>query len=337
MKVLVTGGAGYIGSHTVLELLGNTHDVLIVDDFSNSNPVVLDRMRQLSNRNFAFSEMNVLDGDRLKQSFLEFRPDAVIHFAGLKVITDSVADPLNYYSSNMQGAFRLLEAMEASGCKQLVFSSTANIYGEPQYLPVDENHRIDPSSPYGRTKYFIEELMRDWAYANAGRHVISLRYFNPIGAHASGLIGEDSDDIPPNLMPYISQVAVGELDELKVFGNDYPTRDGTGVRDFIHVLDLAGAHVAALEKVADIDGFDAINVGTGKGTSVLELVAAFERVTGKTIPFSFAPRRPNDMPDVHADVKKAQTVMGWKARFDIDQMCRDTWNWQSKNPKGFAS
>lgn len=336
MRVLVTGGAGYIGSHTVLELLGQTHDVLIVDNFSNSNPVVVDRIKQLSNGNVEVENYNLLDTLALNKSFDGFRPDAVIHFAGLKIVGESTANPLAYYRENMQSTFSLLEAMERTACKSIVFSSSANIYGRPHYLPVDEAHPAAPTNPYGRTKYFIEEVLRDWAHAHSDAKVIALRYFNPVGAHASGLIGEDPSDVPTNIMPYISQVAVGRLEQVNVFGDDYETPDGTGIRDYLHVVDLATSHVAALDALAHIESFEAINVGTGTGTSVLELIHAFEKASGLSIPYRIAPRRENDMPSVYANVERAKTVLKWQSKFNVDDMCSSTWKWQKNNPNGYG-
>ncbi len=336
MRVLVTGGAGYIGSHTLLELLGAQHEICVVDNYSNSTPEVLDRVARLSNRGFARVTADIRDEDVLAATCRAFRPEAVIHFAGLKAVGESVEKPVLYYENNLQGTITLLKAMQEVGCRRILFSSSATVYGIPQYLPFDEAHPCAPVNPYGRTKFFIEEVLRDWALVEHGASAVLLRYFNPVGAHVSGLIGEDPAGIPNNLMPFISQVAVGRRPLVKIFGNDYETPDGTGMRDYIHVVDLAHAHVAALDYVARHVGADAINVGVGKGASVLEVIRAFEEVSGRKIPYEFAPRRPGDVAVSVADPSKANRLLSWEARFDLLDMCRSTWIWQTQNPGGYG-
>ena len=336
MKVLVTGGAGYIGSHTCLELLRSPHEVFVVDSLCNGNEEALKRVQLLSNRTLGFSKCDVRDAQALDRIFDQFKPDAVIHFAGLKAVGESVAEPARYYDVNVGGTAVLLGAMERAGCNNIVFSSSATVYGEPQYLPCDENHSLNPINPYGRTKLMCENLMQDWSIAMQGRHVVALRYFNPVGADASGLIGEDPNGIPNNLMPFISQVAVGRRECLQVFGDDYETVDGTGVRDYIHVVDLALAHVAVVEQMSSLAAFEAINIGTGDGLSVLQMVNEFEKQSGKTVKFQIAPRRPGDAPAVWADAAKALDKIGFKATRGIVEMCQDTWRWQDANPTGYT-
>lgn len=335
MKILVTGGAGYIGSHTCLELLKSGHDVLVVDSLYSSKKEALARVQRLSNRALEFSQTDVRDAQALNRLFDRFKPDAVIHFAGLKVIGDSVAEPATYYDVNVGGTATLLKAMEQSGCLNIVFSSSATVYGEPQYLPCDENHPLNPINPYGRTKFMGENLLEDWSCAKQGRHAVALRYFNPVGADASGLIGEDPNGIPNNLMPFISQVAVGRRECLQVFGDDYDTIDGTGVRDYIHVVDLAHAHIAAVEQINTLQPFEAINIGTGKGLSVRQMVQEFEKQSGKTVKLQISQRRPGDAPAVWADASKAYSKIGFKATRGVAEMCIDTWRWQSTNPTGY--
>jgi UDP-glucose 4-epimerase len=336
MKVLVTGGAGYIGSHTCLELLRSDYEVLIVDNLYNGSEEALKRVQRLSNRTLEFSECDVRDADLLDGIFAQFKPDAVIHFAGLKAVSESVAEPVRYYDVNVRGTATLLGAMERAGCASIVFSSSATVYGEPQYLPCDENHPLNPINPYGRTKLMGENLLQDWSIAKHSRHAVALRYFNPVGADASGLIGEDPNGIPNNLMPFISQVAVGRREYLQVFGDDYDTLDGTGVRDYIHVVDLAQAHVAAVEQLGTLGPFEVINIGTGKGLSVLQMVKEFEKQSGKTVSYQIDPRRPGDAPAVWADVAKAMIKIGFKATRGIDEICKDTWRWQDTNPTGYT-
>lgn len=336
MKILVTGGAGYIGSHTCLELLRSGHDVAVVDSLDNGDEEALARVQRLSNRSLEFRQCDVRDAQALDGIFDQFKPDAVIHFAGLKAVGESVAEPARYYDVNVGGTAILLGAMERAGCANIVFSSSATVYGEPQYLPCDENHPLSPINPYGRTKLMGENLLQDWTNAWQGRHAVALRYFNPVGADASGLIGEDPNGIPNNLMPFISQVAVGRRECLKVFGDDYETIDGTGVRDYIHVVDLAKAHVAAVEQMNNLQPFEAINIGTGEGLSVLQMVKEFEIQSGKAVRYQIGPRRPGDAPAVWADATKAINKIGFKAARGINEMCQDTWHWQSLNPTGFS-
>jgi len=336
MKVLVTGGAGYIGSHTCLELLRSGHEVSVVDSLYNGSKEALTRVQRLSNRSLEFSNCDVRDADGLDEIFVRFKPEVVIHFAGLKAVGESVAEPARYYDVNVGGTATLLGAMERAGCDNIVFSSSATVYGEPQYLPFDENHPLDPINPYGRTKLIGENLLQDWSNAKQGRHAVVLRYFNPVGADVSGLIGEDPNGIPNNLMPFISQVAVGRRECLQVFGDDYETTDGTGVRDYIHVVDLALAHVAAVEHISSLAVFEAINIGTGKGLSVLQMVHEFEKQSGKIVKFQIADRRPGDAPAYWADASLAAKKLGFIAKRRAPEMCRDTWIWQSQNPNGYT-
>jgi UDP-glucose 4-epimerase len=338
MNVLVTGGAGYIGSHTVIELLGAKHEVIIVDNFSNSSPEVLNRIATITGQKPRFYEGDVQDKKILNKIFQDNRIDAVIHFAGLKAVGVSVKEPLAYYRNNIDCTLSLLEVMKENGVKKLIFSSSATVYGQPEALPLTETSRVGVgiTNPYGRTKYMIEEILNDLLASDHQWAIISLRYFNPIGAHDSGLIGEDPKDIPNNLLPYISQVAVGKLDKLKIFGNDYDTPDGTGVRDYIHVVDLAKGHVAALEQFKPSNKIEVYNLGTGKGASVLEVLRAYEKACGKTIPYEIASRRPGDIGSYYADVTKARTELKWQAEKTLEEACADSWRWQSKNPDGYA-
>lgn len=336
MKILVTGGAGYIGTHTLLQLLRAQHEVLVFDNFSNSSPESLKRVKQLSNADFETCEGDIQDGKRLNEAFCGFKPDAVVHFAGLKAVGESSEKPLEYYAQNVSGTVELLKAMQRYGCGRIVFSSSATVYGEAQYLPYDEDHPLQPTNPYGRTKFFIEGIIRDWASARSEVSAVLLRYFNPVGADASGRIGEDPNGIPNNLVPYISQVAVGRLKHLNVFGADYETRDGTGERDYIHVEDLAKAHLAAIEYSERTNGCEAINVGTGQGATVLEMVASFENASNRSVPYEIGPRRDGDVARSVAAVKKAADLLHWKAEHGIDDMCKSTWRWQSDNPNGYG-
>lgn len=336
MKVLVTGGAGYIGSHTCLELLRLGHDVSVIDSLYNGSKQALTRIQRLSNRVLEFRKCDVRDAQSLDMVFDRFKPNVVIHFAGLKAANESVDDPARYYDVNVGGTATLLGAMERAGCLNIVFSSSATVYGEPQYLPCDENHPLEPINPYGRTKLIGENLLKDWSSAKQGRHAVALRYFNPVGADASGLIGENPNSIPNNLMPFISQVAVGRREQLQVFGDDYDTIDGTGVRDYIHVVDLAKAHVAAVEQMNNIQTFEAINIGTGNGLSVLQMVKEFEKQSGQTIRYQISQRRLGDAPEVWAEASKAIDKIGFKATRGIVEMCQDTWRWQSANPTGYT-
>jgi UDP-glucose 4-epimerase len=335
-RIFVTGGAGYIGSHTVLQLLCEGHEVCVFDNFSNSSPIALDRIRRLSNRDVRLAKGDIRSADALHRAMNDFAPDAVIHFAGLKAVGESNEKPLLYYDNNVSGSARLLESMDRTGCKRIVFSSSATVYGEPQYLPFDEDHPLGPTNPYGRTKAMVEAMMADWAAALTGVSAVLLRYFNPVGAHESGQIGEDPQGTPNNLMPFVAQVAVGRRDKLSIYGDDYETRDGTGERDYIHVQDLAAAHVAALDYAANNRGCEAINVGTGRGTTVRELVASYALASGRDIGTVIAPRRAGDVAASYAATDKAARLLGWTAKLDIDAMCASSWHWQSNNPEGYS-
>lgn len=337
MRVLVTGGAGYIGSHAILELLRAGHDVLSCDNYCNSSPEALKRVKRLANSDLSEVHLDVRDGSRLSAVMGEFGPDAVIHFAGLKAVGTSSAEPLDYYDNNVVGTLRLLHAMDLVGCKSMVFSSSATVYGEAQYLPYDEDHPLAPTNPYGRTKLMAERLISDWQHANDGSSAVLLRYFNPVGAHSSGEIGEDPTGVPDNLMPYVAQVACGRRPHLDVFGDDYGTRDGTGERDYIHVVDLARAHVRAIEYASTHPVCEPINIGTGKSYSVLELVKEFERVSGKLVPFQIAARRAGDVAKSFAATERARALLGWEATHSLTDMCRSNWKWQSRNPNGYGS
>lgn len=335
MTILVTGGTGYIGSHTVIELIANGHSVVIVDNLSNSTQEVLARLETITGHKIPFYEVDLRDSSSLDTLFSEQTIDAVVHFAGLKAVGESVADPLLYYQNNLDSTLVLLHTMRRHNVKQLVFSSSATVYGSAP-VPYQESYPAgrDIASPYGRTKYMVEEILSDLAASDNSFALTALRYFNPIGAHPSGLIGEDPNGIPNNLMPYVAQVAVGARDTLSIFGNDYDTIDGTGVRDYIHVTDLARGHVAALTKLTQ--GYHVYNLGSGKGTSVLELVHAFESASGQQIPYEFAPRRAGDLPEYYADVTLAARELAWQTELTVEDACRDTWNWQSKNPNGYS-
>ncbi|NRD76692.1 UDP-glucose 4-epimerase GalE [Bacillus sp. BRMEA1] len=335
MAILVTGGAGYIGSHTCVELLNAGYEIIILDNFSNSKPESLARIKEITGKDFKFYEVDLLDQTGLEDVFSSNSIDAVIHFAGLKAVGESVAIPLRYYHNNITGTLILCEVMKKFNVKNIVFSSSATVYGMPDQVPISEDFPLRATNPYGRTKLMIEEILRDVSVSDTDWSIALLRYFNPIGAHESGRIGEDPNGIPNNLMPFITQVAVGKLKELQVFGEDYPTVDGTGVRDYIHVVDLALGHIKALEKVMSSKGVEAYNLGTGTGYSVLEIVKAFEKSSGVTIPYKIAPRRPGDIAVCYAEPSKAQTVLGWTAQRGIDEMCRDSWRWQENNPYGY--
>ena len=334
MKVLVTGGAGYIGSHTCLELLQAGHEVLVVDNLSNGHEAALKRVQCITNCELQFMNADIRDSNSLDTIFNAFQPDSVIHFAGLKAVGESVADPLNYYNINVGGSISLLSAMSKVECNTIVFSSSATVYGEPQYLPYDEEHPTNPVNPYGRSKLMIENIIRDWTKVDSKRKGIILRYFNPVGAHESGQIGEDPIGIPNNLMPFIAQVAGGRRDYLNIFGNDYDTSDGSGERDYVHVVDLAIAHRSAVSQERLL-GFEVINIGRGKGTTVLELVKNFEKTTGIPIKFKYLPRRDGDLPIFWADTSKAFKRIGWKPERNIKNICEDTWHWHKKNPAGY--
>lgn len=337
MRILVTGGAGYIGSHTLVELLGQAHAVCVVDDHSNSSPAVLDRVRALSNGTVTAHVADLRDVPTLDTIMGDFRPDAVVHFAGLKAVSESTERPLAYYDVNVAGTLTLLRAMARVDCRRIIFSSSATVYGEPVYLPYDEAHPLAPTSVYGRTKLMVEQILTDWVATHPDMTAILLRYFNPVGAHASTQIGEDPSGIPNNLMPFIAQVAVGKRAHLSIYGDDYDTPDGTGLRDYIHVVDLARAHVAALDYAATATGVSAFNIGTGQSYSVRDMVAAFERVTGQPIATQVSPRRAGDIAAMQADVTRAANVLGWKATHDLDDMVHSTWGWQSANPNGYAT
>ncbi|XP_028774725.1 UDP-glucose 4-epimerase GEPI48 [Neltuma alba] len=338
-NVLVTGGAGYIGSHTVLQLLLGGYKVVVVDNLDNSSEIAIHRVRELAAEfedNLSFHKVDLRDRTALEKIFSSTQFDAVIHFAGLKAVGESVQKPLLYYDNNLIGTITLLEVMAAHNCKKLVFSSSATVYGWPKVVPCTEEFPLSAMNPYGRTKLIIEDICRDIYGADPEWKLILLRYFNPVGAHQSGNIGEDPRGIPNNLMPFVQQVAVGRRPALTVFGNDYNTVDGTGVRDYIHVVDLADGHIAALRKLKDPDiGCEVYNLGTGKGTSVLEMVRAFEKASGKKIPLVMAGRRPGDAEIVYASTEKAERELKWKAKYGIEEMCRDQWNWASKNPFGY--
>ncbi len=335
-RILITGGAGYIGSHTLLQLLREQHQALIIDNFSNSSPKVLGRVKRLANADFEIRDGDIRDFNRLDEIFSDFKPEAVIHFAGLKAVGESNTMPLKYYSHNVNGTLELLNVMQRHECRRIVFSSSATVYGEAKYLPYDEDHPLNPTNPYGRTKYFVEEIIRDWVASWDGASAVLLRYFNPVGADVSGEIGEDPNGIPNNLVPYISQVAIGRLKQLSVFGDDYDTRDGTGERDYVHVVDLARAHLAAIDFTSKKTGCEAINVGTGRGATVLEMVKAFEKASGRKLPYHIEQRREGDVARSVAAVSKAAELLGWKAEMGIDEMCESTWNWQERNPDGFG-
>lgn len=337
-KILVTGGAGYIGSHTCIALHEAGYEVVIYDNLSNSSQEAINRVSSLIGKPIEFIEGDIRDAVSLRQVFAAQPFFGVIHFAGLKAVGESVAKPLMYYDNNVSGTITLLKIMAEYEVKNFVFSSSATVYGDPEILPINEDSQRSCTNPYGQSKLTVEHILEDLAVSDNDWNLITLRYFNPVGAHPSGQIGEDPNDIPNNLMPYISQVAVGKLDQLSIFGNDYPTVDGTGVRDFIHVTDLAAGHVAALnylESQTPAVGFLPINLGTGKGTSVLELVTAFSEVSGKDIPFQFADRRAGDIASCYASADKAQELLGWQASLSITDMCQDSWRWQSMNPNGY--
>lgn len=336
MNVLVTGGAGFIGSHTCVELLGAGFSIVVVDNLSNSSPEALERVKKITGRDFPFYPYDLRDEDKLRQVFRENEIDSVIHFAGLKSVGESVAKPLSYYENNIGSTISLCKIMAEFGVSKLVFSSSATVYGPPRHIPIREEDPTGPTTnPYGETKLMIERILDDTRAAGTLSSVIILRYFNPIGAHESGLIGENPRGIPNNLLPYITQVSVGKLPYLQIFGNDYDTPDGTCIRDYIHVVDLARAHLAALRRLEKCDGTEIYNVGTGKGTSVLEIIRAFEEASGIRIPCQIAPRRPGDVPVNYSDPTLAERVLGWKAEYDIDRMCRDAYRWQKNNPDGY--
>lgn len=336
MRILVFGGAGYIGSHTCVELAARGHDLVVADNLCNSSPVVLERLRQITGVAPAFHKVDLRDREGTAALLAGGGFDAVLHFAALKAVGESCERPLDYFDNNITGTLNLLRAMQEAGVKRLVFSSSATVYGDPDRVPVTEDAPLRVTNPYGRTKLVMEQLIADLCAADPGFQAAVLRYFNPVGAHASGLIGEDPSGIPNNLMPYICQVAVGRRERLSIFGGDWPTVDGTGVRDYIHVLDLAQGHVRAIDYLAEHAGLLTVNLGTGRGYSVLEVVRAFEQASGRAVPYRIVDRRPGDIAQCYADPAHANRLLGWVARRDLAQMCADAWNWQRSNPQGYA-
>ena len=335
MTILVTGGTGYIGSHTVVQLLEAGHHVVVLDNLCNSKAQVIDRIGQITGNTPQFVVGDIRNRKLLKQLFADHAIEIVIHFAGLKAVGESVQKPLMYYENNVSGSIVLLEEMAAANVKSIVFSSSATVYGEPQFLPYTESHPLKPINVYGHSKLMVEQVLQDLTLSDPAWRVALLRYFNPVGAHHSGLIGEDPAGIPNNLMPFVAQVAVGKRAQLSVYGNDYDTKDGTGVRDYIHVDDLASGHLAALQYLQKNAGVLKVNLGTGQGTSVFELIHAFEKAANRKIPYEVVTRREGDLSEYYADAKYSKMVLGWQAQYDIDRMCVDTWRWQSQNPNGF--
>jgi len=335
MRVLVTGGAGYIGSHTCVELLKAGHEVFVVDNLSNGHEIALERVHHITNRELQFMNVDIRDTNALDNIFGTFKPEAVIHFAGLKAVSESVADPVKYYDVNVGGTISLLLSMSKAGCDNIVFSSSATVYGVPQYLPYDELHPTNPVNPYGRTKLIIEELIHDWVFTDKQRRGTSLRYFNPVGAHQSGKIGEDPHGTPNNLMPIVSQVASGRREYVQIFGSDYDTRDGTGERDYIHVVDLADAHLKALHCQPSLKPFEVLNIGNGNRITVLELIDNFQLASGVSINYQTSPRRVGDLSKFWADASRAFKLLNWEPKYTIENMCEDTWHWQIKNPFGY--
>jgi UDP-glucose 4-epimerase len=334
-KILITGGAGYIGSHTAVELMNAGHHVVIVDNLCNSSIRVLDRLKALCGEKFSFIQADVRDSAALDAVFTQHKISGVIHFAGLKAVGESVAQPVRYFDNNIGSTLTLLQAMDRADVRRIVFSSSATVYGDPEQVPITESSKLQVTNPYGRTKLMCEDILRDLQAADPRWHVAILRYFNPVGAHISGTIGEHPNGIPNNLMPFITQVAVGKREFLSIFGNDYPTPDGTGMRDYIHVVDLAQGHLAALRYLQEKQASITVNLGTGRGVSVQDLANTFSRVTGVAIPYQFVVRRPGDVASCFADTQLAETALGWKAQLDVDRMCADAWRWQSKNPEGY--
>ena len=336
MRILVTGGAGYIGSHTSVDLLETGYDLTVIDNLANSKAEALRRVQRLTGKTLDFYPVDLLDTNALSAAFAAHPVDAVIHFAAYKAVGESVAKPLEYYQNNVAGTINLLDVMRKHNCKNLVYSSSCTVYGEPKVVPITEDHPTAAAeSPYGWTKLMTEQIMRDLHHSDPAWNIILLRYFNPVGAHPSGNMGEDPNGVPNNLMPYITQVAIGRLPELRIFGSDYPTVDGTGVRDYIHVVDLANAHVRAVQKLDEKPGLVAYNLGTGQGSSVLQVVAAFEQATGVKIPYKLMPRRPGDVTAAYADPTKAERELAWRAEHDLFDICRDGWRWQQQNPQGY--
>lgn len=334
-KILVTGGAGFIGTHTVIELVNAGHEVVIVDNLVNSSKKSVEVVERIVGQKIPFYQVDIRDKKALLEIFKVEQPTGVIHFAALKAVGESTQIPLTYYENNITGTLILLRVMEEVNCKNIIFSSSATVYGDPHTVPILEDFPLSVTNPYGRTKLMIEEMLTDIYKADSSWNVVLLRYFNPIGAHESGDLGENPNGIPNNLLPYVTQVAVGKLKEVQVFGNDYPTVDGTGVRDYIHVVDLAKGHVAALQKIEGTAGLNIYNLGTGKGYSVLEIIQNMEKAVGKPIPYKIVDRRPGDIATCYADSTKAKEELGWEAQFDITRMCQDAWHWQSKHPNGF--
>ena len=335
MAILITGGAGFIGSHTVVEFLNAGYDLVLLDNFSNSKPCVLDRIRKITGKDFKFYEADLLDKDAIDKIFAENDIDSCIHFAGLKAVGESVSMPIWYYHNNITGTLNLCDVMRKYGAKRIVFSSSATVYGMPKEVPIKEDFPLSTTNPYGETKLMIERILKDIYVSDKDWSVSVLRYFNPIGAHKSGLIGEDPKGIPNNLLPYVTKVAAGKLECLSVYGNDYPTPDGTGVRDYIHVVDLAKAHLKAYERAAKVNGVEYYNIGTGNGYSVLDVVKAYEKATGLKVNYKIVDRRPGDVAECYADPTLAYNVLGWRAEYGIDDMCRDAANWQKQNPNGY--
>lgn len=333
--ILVTGGAGYIGSHTVVELLQAGHEVVVLDNLSNASPESLERVARITGRRAELVVGDLRDEARVSDLLARRRFDAAIHFAGLKAVGESVSVPLAYYDNNVAGTITLLRCLDAAGVRRIVFSSSATVYGDPESVPIREDAKTGATNPYGRTKWFIEYILQDLAASDPRWSIGNLRYFNPVGAHPSGLIGEDPAGIPNNLMPFVAQVAVGRRERLSVFGGDWPTPDGTGVRDYIHVVDLAQGHLAALRRVFDVPGFWTVNLGTGNGCSVLDMVRAFERASGRPVPYEIVARRAGDIASCYADPTQAERLLGWRATLGVDAMCADGWRWQSGNPNGY--
>ncbi|MEG1535451.1 MAG: UDP-glucose 4-epimerase GalE [Clostridia bacterium] len=336
MSVLVTGGAGYIGSHTVIDLIENNFDVVVVDNLCNSKKVALERVESIVGRKIKFYQVDVCDIAKMREVFKAEKIDSVIHFAGLKAVGESCRKPLEYYQNNLISTLNLVQVMREFGCKNLVFSSSATVYGQPKSVPIREDFPLSTTNPYGATKLMIENMLRDIFKADNSMNIALLRYFNPIGAHKSGKIGEDPNGIPNNLMPYISQVAIGKLARLSVYGDDYPTKDGTGVRDYVHVLDLAHGHILALKKLQTNCGLVTYNLGTGIGYSVIDMVRAFEKASGKKVPYTIAPRRDGDIAECYADASLAKKELGFECKYNLSDMCQDSWKWQSTNPNGYA-
>ena len=336
MTILVTGGTGYIGSHTVVQLLEAGHEVLVLDNLCNSKAQVIDRIAKIAGKAPGFIEGDVRDSALLRELFAKHAIETVIHFAGLKAVGESVHKPLMYYENNVSGSIVLFEEMAAANVKSMVFSSSATVYGDPQFLPITEDHPLSVTNPYGQNKLMIENILRDIQVADSAWKIVLLRYFNPVGAHISGTIGEDPAGIPNNLMPFVAQVAVGKRKQLQIFGNDYPTPDGTGVRDYIHVEDLASGHLAALNYLQSHEGILTVNLGTGKGTSVMEMISAFQQASNRPIPYEVVTRRTGDIASCYADPSLAKNVLGWQSVHSIERMCVDAWRWQSQNPNGFS-